>query len=373
MSASGEGDRSGAARMARRHSGPATRDELAPGMLMRAMGVGVEDEGATAGERADPAPSAARARLAVAAVIAGTALLAGVLGPGAGAGRHSGESGSNMPAAAGVAGSVESQGDSFVKTKKFGSDVVLGAAAAAAVSISALAGDAVQWRVADGGNGHWYAGTQLADESSPVNWWDAASLYCRERGGHLATPTSASENDFIIANAMTQIPPQSGLGRGPMLGGRLEDNGWQWIDGEPWRYSAWCGPEPTGDGIHLQYWAFSYPCWNDFPGTVAYSNTLIIEWSADCNSDGVVDYGQILAGNLTDTNANGIPDCCEPGNRCCLGDIDMNHIVDGGDLGILLCEWGAVTPATRSDLNGDRLVNGADLDLQLANWGPCNP
>jgi hypothetical protein len=122
-------------------------------MLMRALGVGVEDEGAAAGARADPAPSAARARLAVAAVIAGTALLAGVLGPGAGAGRYSGESGSNVRAAAAVAGSVESQGDSFVKTKKFGSDVVLGAAAAAAVSMSALAGDAVQWRMGEMGIG----------------------------------------------------------------------------------------------------------------------------------------------------------------------------------------------------------------------------
>ena len=144
----------GAARIARRHAGPATRDELAPGMLMRALGVGVEDEGATAGERADPAPSAARARLVV-AVIAGTALLAGMLGPGAGAWRNSAESWPNVPAAARVNGLVETQGDSFVKTKKFGSDVVLGAAAAAAVSMSALAGDAVQWRVADGGNGHW--------------------------------------------------------------------------------------------------------------------------------------------------------------------------------------------------------------------------
>ena len=82
----GGGELPGEARMARRHSGPGTRDELAPGMLMRALGVGVTDEGATAGERADPTPSAARARLAVAAVIAGTALLAGVLGSGAGAG-----------------------------------------------------------------------------------------------------------------------------------------------------------------------------------------------------------------------------------------------------------------------------------------------
>jgi len=120
VSAGGGGYRPGAAGVAGRHPGPETRDELAPGVLMRALGVGVEDEGAAAGDRADPAPSAARARLAVAAAVAGTALLAGVLGPGAGAGQDSVESQSNMPAAMGVAGSVKSQGDSLVKTRKFG-------------------------------------------------------------------------------------------------------------------------------------------------------------------------------------------------------------------------------------------------------------
>jgi hypothetical protein len=97
----------------------------------------------------------------------------------------------------------------------------------------------------------------------------------------------------------------------------------------------------------------------------------IIEWSADCNNDNIVDYGQILNGTLPDTNTNNIPDCCEPGNSCCLGDIYVNHIVDGGDLGVLLSEWGVVTPTTNSDLNRDGFVNGADLGMLLANWGPC--
>ena len=206
----------GAARMARRHSGPATRDELAPGMLMRALEVGVEDESAAAGERADPAPSAARARLAVAAVIAGTVLLAGVLEPGAGAGRYSGESGPNVPAAARVAGSVESQGDSFVKTKKFGSDVVLGAAAAAAVSMSALAGDAVQWRVADGGNGHWYAAIAMPSDID----FPAATAIARQRGGYLF---SGCGNEFDIVIQITDaLSSQYWLAAGVALVGTLD-------------------------------------------------------------------------------------------------------------------------------------------------------
>ena len=559
MSVGGGGERPGAARMARRHAGPATRDELAPGMLMRALGVGVTDESAAAGERADPAPSAARARLAVAAVIAGTALLAGVLGPGAGAGRYSGESGPNVPAAARVAGSVESQGDSFVKTKKFGSDVVLGAAAAAAVSMSALAGDAVQWRVADGGNGHWYAAIAMPSDID----FPAATAIARQRGGYLF---SGCGNEFDIVIQITDaLSSQYWLAAGshwlgPWIGIQLTGNNWGWSDGSTctfdrwdtnsgqpdstgpggetvaclysvgaapapvvhdvttarttrsliiewsvdcnsdgivdygqchdgtlpdyngnnipdcceqgvpctvgnypvqWRVedggnghwyrfvpnpatwaiaraqvaaaggylvtvnsppegdflrtlgvgTAWIGllqnpasptfSEPTGgwewisgealdytnwrvntngqpnepnniDGTPMDVAVMDAPArttWNDVPQAGTYS--YWIEWSADCNNDNIVDYGQILNGTLPDTNTNNIPDCCEPGNNCCVGDIYENHIVDGGDLGVLLSEWGVVTPTTNSDLNRDGFVNGADLGMLLANWGPC--
>ena len=577
MSAGGGGELPGPARMARRHAGPATRDELAPGMLMRALGVGVEDEGAAAGERADPAPSAARARLAVAAVIAGTALLAGVLGPGAGAGRYSAESRPNVRAAARVNGLVETQGDSFVKTKKFSSDVVLGAAAAAAVSMSALAGDAVQWRVADGGNGHWYAridngaiidwraakssaesmggylacigsasennwiwstlvqptssgwdawfglhqqpasaepsggwtwisgepltftswcgnqpdnsigyedfghymtlhgpgcwndiredgsyggvfyihdyivewsadcnsdgfvdygqchdgtlpdyngnnipdcceqGVQCTVGNYPVQWrvedggnghwylatrpivplnWQGSIDACTATRGHLPTLASQAENNFVMALALGTWLATDTPTSGPFIGGRRSSSqqtsacaGWQWITNEPFNYVA---EFPTGDSKGygpcgsvcqcmnnfyqdeqvLAYWDRSFPVWNSCQETNI-SAVLLVEWSADCNNDNIVDHGQILNGTLPDTNTNNIPDCCEPGNSCCLGDIYENHIVDGGDLGVLLSEWGVVTPTTRSDLNRDGFVDGADLGRLLANWGPC--
>ena len=38
---------------------------------------------------------------------------------------------------------------------------------------------------------------------------------------------------------------------------------------------------------------------------------FLVEWSADCNGDGIVDYGQILDGSLVDDNDNGVPDSCE--------------------------------------------------------------
>ena len=557
MSAGGGGDRQqGAARMAERHSGPATRDKLAPGMLMRALGVGVEDESATAGDRADPAPGAARARLAVAAVIAGTVLLAGVLGPGAGARRYSAESRPNVPAAARVNGLVETQGDSFVKTKKFGSDVVLGAVAAAAVSMSALAGDAVQWRVADGGNGHWYsrivsplvvtwpqarnqaaiAGGHLAtisssnenefvfqasrpslwsnrygpwiggfrlpdsgelggawawvtgepwtytaweiyqpdngclgDESAihfinytnswndlsptgacdsekcfhfmveweadcnsdgivdygqchdgtlpdyngnnipdcceqgvqctvgnyPVQWrvedggnghwyaartdqqilnWTQAKLDAEMAGGHLATVTSVEESEFIWSRLASDLSTWRHVGNwsGAALGGYRDSFGWQWVTGEAWSYSNWGTCYNQQGEERLAFGCETYGnAWNDITDVDSNIGGSILEWSADCNNDNIIDYGQILNGTLPDTNTNNIPDCCEPGNSCCVGDIYVNHIIDGGDLGVLLSEWGVVTPTTNSDLNRDGFVNGADLGMLLANWGPC--
>ena len=46
---------------------------------------------------------------------------------------------------------------------------------------------------------------------------------------------------------------------------------------------------------------------------------MLIEWSVDCNNDGIVDLGQILNGQLTDSNGDGVPDVCQgivtvPGN-----------------------------------------------------------
>jgi formylglycine-generating enzyme required for sulfatase activity len=58
----------------------------------------------------------------------------------------------------------------------------------------------------------------------------------------------------------------------------------------------------------------------------------------------------------------------------CIGDIAIDARVDGGDLGVLLANWGPVTSTSLSracDLDGNGLVNGADLGMLLANWGSC--
>ena len=334
---------------------------------MRALVVGVEDEGAAAGDRAGPAPSAARARLAVAAVIVGTALLAGVLGPGAGAERNSAESWPNVPARAWAGGSVETQGDSLVKTRKFGSDVVLGAAAAAAVSMSALAGDAVQWRVADGGNGHWYA------RSTDNAMWLSAKATAQAVGGHLATIQGAGENEFI-RSLSTTVQWIGGLRAAGSCG---SDCNWGWDTGETWGFTNWRLGEPNGGVIEQSLDFYADGTWNDDNGL---SLPYIIEWDADCNSDGIVDYGQILNGALADANTNGVPDICECATHpelgaCrCAGDIVTDGTVNGADLGTLLAYWGPANSGTfsrASDINSDGRIDGSDLGVLLSNWGTC--
>ena len=93
----------------------------------------------------------------------------------------------------------------------------------------------------------------------------------------------------------------------------------------------------------------------------------------DCNGNGVDDAQDILKNPNLDFNQNGVIDSCE-----CFGDILIDGIVDGGDLGQLLifynlaCGEGTANPDCKGDLNGDGEINGADLGLMLGYWGPCN-
>lgn len=52
----------------------------------------------------------------------------------------------------------------------------------------------------------------------------------------------------------------------------------------------------------------------------------------------------------------------------CAADLDGNGAVDGGDLGILLGQWGGPGSA---DFDGNGTVDGADLGVMLGAWGAC--
>jgi len=242
---------------------------------------------------------------------------------------------------------------------------------AAAVTLfaasAAQAQQAVQWKVSDGGNGHWYRFDAVSRE------WPDAQRLASAAGGHLATVSDAAESAFVDQLVETSHP--SGW---VWLGGTLvcstpaspncTDCTWTWVTDEPWSYQAWAPGEPnclyptertaTLSGVWVDIYS---------PGHV---NQSMWEWSADCNSDGIVDYGQILDGSLSDVNADGVPDACQA--PCVPSDLNNDGAVDGSDLGALLSDWGpAAGQGTRADINGDGIVNGADLGTLLSNWGPC--
>jgi hypothetical protein len=187
----------------------------------------------------------------------------------------------------------------------------------------------------------------------------------------LATLTTASENSFAA--------PLAGPGTA-WIGGFQPPNSceplcdWRWVTGEAWGYSAWAPTEPNefGSGEDVSE-TYASGGWADMPNS-GWIRRGIIEWSADCNADGIVDYGQIRDGTFPDVNANGVPDCCDQAESCtpCPGDVTNGGTVDAADLSILLAAWGTNGQGEfDTDLDGNGLVDGGDLALVLGGWGAC--
>ena len=157
--------------------------------------------------------------------------------------------------------------------------------------------------------------------------------------------------------------------------------------------------------------------WGDYPADSGDILFYLVEWEADCNADGKVDYGQILRGELDDDNANGIPDVCEtsvsgvippsvpaqggatvtikganfPDNPTVLiGGLPATNVVRlsatritatspallPGMTGIsvngfTLPDALYIRPECGSDLDQDGVVNTADISIILLDFGPC--
>ncbi len=183
-------------------------------------------------------------------------------------------------------------------------------------SQSANAQAAVQWTVASGGNGHWYGLT------STVGNWDLGQQLAHQVHGEMVSITSQAENDFL----KSAFYANTGF---YWIGARRTSGSWSWISGEAWSFTAWAPGEPNGGDGQFAWMYSSLGLWNDHTQNSGEVGRSIIEWSADCNNDGIVDYGQILAGQMLDVNTNGIPDCCENSTVCL--DADADGIPDGQD------------------------------------------
>ena len=218
---------------------------------------------------------------------------------------------------------------------RFNSQIGVAASVAAGVAAMSIAANAcaqtaVEWRVQDGGNGHWYR--RLGEFRN----WPSAKARCEQLGGHLASLTSSAEWSWAI-NATGITEGYVGAFQDHSAADYSEPNGgWRWVTGEPFVVSGsymmgfddcpGAAPPSCNCGAGAQDALFIMGCCshmlNDNQDGTSVDCDMgvnlpfppvdsLIEWSADCNNDGLIDYGQILAGDLSDANANNIPDCCE--------------------------------------------------------------
>ncbi len=117
-------------------------------------------------------------------------------------------------------------------TKLFVSSVLVLFASAAA-----QAQEAVQWKVSDGGNGHWY---RMAISASTIPWVEA-KLLAESMGGHLATIRSDGENIVCLSAALGGPVV---VGGSVWLGGLQPDGEssvFAWLTGEPFDWTPGCG------------------------------------------------------------------------------------------------------------------------------------
>ena len=86
---------------------------------------------------------------------------------------------------------------------------------------------AVEWKVSDGGNGHWYSAP------SQSGTWPSMRIWGESQGGHLATITNISEWQWLKAHLNVVSC---------FVGGYQDHNatnysepfgGWRWVTGEP--------------------------------------------------------------------------------------------------------------------------------------------
>lgn len=146
-----------------------------------------------------------------------------------------------------------------------------------------------QWKVSDGGNGHYY---EVIVKPERITWEQARTI-AENRGGYLATLTSVSEDAFVYSLAAPEVVPAAWISvYGPWLGGFQRagspepDGGWQWVNGEgDFSYTNWepGAPNDGGDGpdgakeSYLYFTnEFAIATWDDFfdDGTLS---SLVVE------------------------------------------------------------------------------------------------
>jgi hypothetical protein len=102
----------------------------------------------------------------------------------------------------------------------------------------------------------------------------------------------------------------------------------------------------------------------------------------DCNGNGISDATDIANGYAPDCNSNSIPDSCDITSgvadddtdghldicEFAKGDLDLNGVLDSGDISIILLYMGEYDPLF-GDLDGNGIIGTGDLSLILLNFG----
>ena len=127
----------------------------------------------------------------------------------------------------------------------------------------------LQWKVEDGGNGHWY-------DYTIEGTWQEAEDYAIAQGGHLTAINSQEENDWLYQNFFTKTPDETS--NTPYWGwiGLYQEfdspdfsepsGGWSWSNGEPVTFTNWVpaitGQQEPNNQSGREHWAQMYPSWN---------------------------------------------------------------------------------------------------------------
>jgi LPXTG-motif cell wall-anchored protein len=159
-------------------------------------------------------------------------------------------------------------------------------------------GDTVQWKVADGGNGHYYEAVGTGGLLS----WDDAKQAAVAAGGHLVTITSQAENGFVATLVNDErfwfhtsynrwLGPWIGAYQDPIPdepGGENANANWRWVTEEAWDYANWNDGEPNdagGEQDKAHFWGElqsefgPLPVWNDAAGSGPYlPSAYVVEW-----------------------------------------------------------------------------------------------
>jgi len=254
------------------------------------------------------------------------------------------------------------------------------AACAAALAITGLTTSAMaqtggsggmnakQW-TGPGSNGHWYALVQNGKA------WDIARKYASDNGGHLVSITSQAEQNWIVANILSRVSPEAKVWIGARApnGSCTTPSAYYWTTSEAFSYQAFITGEPSNAGecalaMRRTATASLNGRWESQALTAILRS--IVEWEADCNEDGFVDYGQIALGYLVDNNQNYIPDCCELGVDCCPDGRLPDQNGCGGGTVFGDCNANGRCDSTETDCNNNGKPDDCDIACGVAS--DCN-